>query len=134
MLIFYNYTFVIFKLVCSRRLNSFNCTLSLKSCIHAIHNWYFVTKIVLAYCEKKMFLWLINKIEIRGWRPRICKNFEITSKIYSNSGSSEQLVNDELRKNLAIINQNLIGLISLTKSPNFEVLWILNSFQNMIKP
>ena len=28
----------------------------------------------------------------------------------------------------------MIGLISLTNSPNFEVLWILNSFQNMIKP
>ena len=33
-----------------------------------------------------------------------------------------------------LVNQNLIGLISLTKSRNFEVLWILSSFQNMIKP
>ena len=44
------------------------------------------------------------------------------------------LDNYEQYKNLAIVNWNLIGLISLTKSPNFEVLWMLNSFQNMIKP
>ena len=48
--------------------------------------WYFVTKIVLTYCEKKIVL----VIEKNFWRPRICKIFEITRTIYSNSESSEQ--------------------------------------------
>jgi len=30
--------------------------------------------------------------EIRGWRPRICKSFEITRTIYSNSERSEQFL------------------------------------------
>ena len=30
--------------------------------------------------------------EIRGWRPRICKIFEITRTIYSNSGRSGQFL------------------------------------------
>ena len=29
--------------------------------------WYFVTKIVLTYCEKKLFVWKWKKFEIRGW-------------------------------------------------------------------
>ena len=37
-------------------------------------------------------------------------------------GFLDTVVNYELRKNLVLVNQNLIGLISLTKSPNFEVL------------
>ena len=37
--------------------------------------WYFVTKIVLTYCEIQ---WSRKTFEIRGWRPRICKMFEIT--------------------------------------------------------
>ena len=37
------------------------------------------------YCEKKSFLWSRKTPEIRGWRSRICKNFEITRTIYSNS-------------------------------------------------
>ena len=45
---------------------------------HCIDKWYFVTKIVLTYCERKAF-------EIRGWRQRIFKNFEITRTIHSNS-------------------------------------------------
>ena len=49
------------------------------------HNWYFVTKIVLTYCEKKIVFSYRKKLEIRGWRPRICKNFEITRAIYSNT-------------------------------------------------
>ena len=52
--------------------------------------WYFVTKIVLTYCEKKLFLWSRKTFVIRGWRSRICKIFEITRKIYSNSERSEQ--------------------------------------------
>ena len=35
--------------------------------------WYFVTKIVLTYCEKKLCQWSRKTFEIRGWRPRICK-------------------------------------------------------------
>ena len=54
--------------------------------------WYFVTKIVLTYCEKNCS----SDREIWGWRPRICKNFEITWTIYSNSERSEQfLVTDD---------------------------------------
>ena len=54
--------------------------------------WYFVTKIVLTYCGKKFFYWSRKTFEIRGWRPRICKNFEITRTIYSNSERSEQFL------------------------------------------
>jgi hypothetical protein len=38
----------------------------------------------------KLFYWLRKTFEIRGWRPRICKNFEITWTIYSNSERSKQ--------------------------------------------
>jgi hypothetical protein len=51
---------------------------------------YFVNKIVLTYYEEKLFQWSRQTFEIRGWRLRIFKNFEITRTIYSNSESSEQ--------------------------------------------
>ena len=35
---------------------------------HTHEKWYFVAKIVLTYCEKKMFLWSGKTFEIRGWR------------------------------------------------------------------
>ena len=54
--------------------------------------WYFVTKIVLTYCEKKLFSWSRKTFDIRGRRPRICKIFEITRTIYSNSERSEQFL------------------------------------------
>ena len=38
--------------------------------------------------------------EIRGWRPRICKNFEITRTIYSNNERSEQFFVKECFFNL----------------------------------
>ena len=38
--------------------------------------------------------------EIRGWRPRICKNFEITKTICSNSERSEQFLVTECFFNL----------------------------------
>ena len=38
-----------------------------------IKKWYFVTKIILPYCEIKLFLWAIKEFEIPGWQPRICK-------------------------------------------------------------
>ena len=40
------------------------------------HKWYFVTKIVLNYCEKKLFLWSRKTFESWVWRPRICKHFD----------------------------------------------------------
>ena len=46
---------------------------------------YFITKIGLTYCEKRMFWWLRKTFEFRGWMLRICKIFEITRTIYSNS-------------------------------------------------
>ena len=54
--------------------------------------WYFVTKIVLTYCEKIFFIWLRKTFEVRGWRPRIFKIFETTLKIYSNSEWSEDFL------------------------------------------
>jgi hypothetical protein len=62
--------------------------------------WYFVTKIVFTYCEKKMFYWSRKTFEIRGWRPRICKIFEITRTIFSNSERSEQFLVTECFFNL----------------------------------
>ena len=60
-------------------------------CCGQIH-WYFVTEIVLTYCEKKMFYQLRKTFEIRGWRRRICKIFEITRTIYSNIERPEQFL------------------------------------------
>ena len=50
-----------------------------------VNQWYFVTKIDLTYCEKKLFQWPRKTFEIRCWRLRICKIFEITRTIHSNS-------------------------------------------------
>ena len=49
--------------------------------------WYFVTKIVLTYCEKKLFYWSR-------------KTFEITRTIHSNSERSEQFLVTECFFNL----------------------------------
>ena len=57
-------------------------------------------KIDLVFCYQNCsaLLWEKNVIvietifEIRSWRPRICKNFEITRTIYSNSERSEQFL------------------------------------------
>ena len=59
--------------------------------------WYFVPKIVLTVCEKKNVLVIKkNTFEIRGWRPRISKMFEITGTVeqftYWNSERSEQFL------------------------------------------
>ena len=35
---------------------------------------YFVSKIVLTFCEKKMFWWSRKTFDIRDWRSKICKN------------------------------------------------------------
>ena len=49
-----------------------------------LHQWYFVSKTVLTYCEKKK-IWSRILFEIRGWRQGIYKMFEITWSIFSNS-------------------------------------------------
>ena len=54
--------------------------------------WYFVTKIVLTYWEKKLFYWSRKTFEIRGRRPRIFKIFEITRTFYSNSERTIQFL------------------------------------------
>ena len=56
------------------------------------NQWYFVTKIGLTYCEKKLFQWSRNSFEIRGWGPRICKSFEITRTTCLNSERSEKFL------------------------------------------
>ena len=51
--------------------------------------------IVLTYWEKKNVLVLASDqetFEIGGWRQRICKTFEITRTICSNSERSEQFL------------------------------------------
>ena len=76
----------------------FNIFVMIRTQIHCyiikIHNeigkWYFVLKIVLTYCENFFFLFIEKKI--RGWRPRICKIFEITRTIHSSSERSEQFL------------------------------------------
>ena len=57
-------------------------------------------KSAVCYYEKKLFYWSRKTFEIRGWRPRICKNFEITRIIYSNSERSEQCLVTECFFNL----------------------------------
>ena len=49
----------------------------------------------------KLFWPTVRKtFEIRGWRPRFCKIFEITRTIYSNSERSEQFLVTECFFNL----------------------------------
>ena len=57
---------------------------------------------------RKMFYWLRKTFEIRGWRPRICKNFEITRTICSNSERSEQFLVTECFFNLFLRFSDLI--------------------------
>ena len=44
--------------------------------------------------EKKLFYWSRKTFEIRGWRSRNCKIFEITRKIYSSNYSEQFLVTE----------------------------------------
>ena len=64
------------------------------------NKWYSVSKIILTYCEKILFWGSRKTFEIRGWRPRVCKIFEITRTIYSNSERSEQFLVTECFFNL----------------------------------
>ena len=62
--------------------------------------WYFVTKIVLTYCEKKCSSdgEKLFKFEAEG--REFAKIFEITRTIYSNSERSEQFLVTEYFFNL----------------------------------
>ena len=53
-------------------------------------NLFYFIKIVLTYCENKLFYWSRKTFAIPGWRPRICKIFETTWTINSNNERSEQ--------------------------------------------
>ena len=64
--------------------------------------WQFPTKhnnvkvMIFCYQNFSALLWeknvLVITFEIRGWRPRICKIFEVTTTIYSNSERPEQFL------------------------------------------
>ena len=77
-------------------------------------NGIFFTKIVLIYCEKKLFQWSRNFFEIQGWRLRICKSFEITNSeqwkartMFGNSERSEQFLVTECFFNLFLEVSNI---------------------------
>ena len=55
------------------------------------NNGIMLSKLFLPTVTKKLFYWSRKTFEIRGWRPRICKIFEIIWTIYSNSERSEKL-------------------------------------------
>ena len=71
---------------------------------------FIVTSSQLLFCYQncsyllweKLFQWSRKTFEIRGWRPRICKNFEITRKMYSNSERSEEFLVTECFFNLLL--------------------------------
>ena len=52
--------------------------------------WYFVTKIVLTYCEKNCSSDQEKVLKFEAEGREFCKNFEITRIICSNSERSEQ--------------------------------------------
>ena len=68
--------------------STFKFWLNYRHCLS--QKWYFVIKIALTYCEKKLFEWSRKTCEIWEWKLRIYKKFEITKTIYSNSKMSEQ--------------------------------------------
>ena len=57
-------------------------------------------EMVFCYQNCSDLLWSRKTFEIRGWRPRICKIFEITRTIHSNSERSEQFLVTECFFNL----------------------------------
>ena len=82
---FWVFLFALFGINTDSFLSFLFCSLQKKG----IKKWYFVSKIVLTFCEKKLFWWLIK---VWGWRPKICKHFEITRTIYLNSERSVQFL------------------------------------------
>ena len=70
--------------------------------------------------------------EIRGWRPRICKNFEIIRTIYSNSERSEQVLVTECFFNLFLEVSHIkwIGTIIIQIGKNY---WDLETCRKSYK-
>ena len=65
--------------------------------------------------RKKKFYWSRKTFEIRGWRPRLCKLFEIPRTIYSNSEMSDQFLkkNAFLTCSLTFLRSNIIRTIRI---------------------
>ena len=55
-----------------------------------LKNGILLPKLFWPIVRKNCSTWSRKTFEIQGWRPRICKNFEITRTICSNSERSEQ--------------------------------------------
>ena len=92
--------------------------------------WYFVSRIVLTYCEKKMFYWSRKFFEIWGWRPRIYKFFEFTRTVYLNSERSDKFLKTELIFNLFLeafrsntLEELLFKLEKKLGFRNLQVVW-----------
>ena len=64
--------------------------------------WYFVTEIVLAYCEKNCSSDWEKLLKFAAARPKNFKISEITRTIYSHSESSEQFLITECFSNLLL--------------------------------
>ena len=58
---------------------------------------------------------------IRGWRPRICKNFEITRKIYSNSEKSEQFLVTECFLTWRFLRSNNLEHLEFELEKNIRI-------------
>ena len=56
--------------------------------------------------RNKLFYWSRKTFEIRGWRPRICKIFEITRTIYSSIERSELYFQKMVVKTQVIKSKN----------------------------
>ena len=69
---------------------------------------------------EKIVLVIEKTFEIRGWRPRIFKNFEIAWTIYSNSERSEQFLVTECFFNLFLeisqVSKNRTIIIQILKN------------------
>ena len=70
-------------------------------------NSFLLPKLFWPTVRKKLSLWLRKTFEIRGWRPRIYKIFEITRTIYSNSERSELFLVSECFFNLFLYFSHL---------------------------
>ena len=57
-----------------------------------IQNWYFVSKIVLTFCEKKCSSDLEKKMKSEVEGREFAKTIEMTRTIYSNGERSEQFL------------------------------------------
>ena len=66
--------------------------------------------------------------EIRGWRPRICKFFEITRTIYSNSERSEQFLE---QKNFLTCYWSLVLNNLRIRTNNWDVENYRNKLENI---